>query len=258
MNLNLCAVLRCTDQPFIQHPLLLCRQHALMVSLNVTDVLHANALAGTQSAGLDIERVSVASDRVWAKQSHDSIVYFMVNGDRVKIGVSTNVSARTSALCLRKENAALLLRGGYDLEDALHQHFDSDRIGQTEWFVLSRRIQDYITRRREADAALRQPSVAPTEEVTEPERATAVSVPPSRQPTADEKILEALEHISDPLLAIYAHKDQIGARTGLNRSTLDNALSRLTKAREVHRPPKDGTRRDGRGYYGLGPAPEGQ
>ncbi|MER8003037.1 GIY-YIG nuclease family protein [Streptomyces sp. NPDC095613] len=251
MNLNLCAVIECIDQPFLRQPILLCRQHALMVSMNVTDVLHANALAGVQYTGLDLERAGVAPDRVWTQPSHQPVVYFLVNGDRVKIGVSTNISARTSALCLRKENAALLLQGGYDLEDALHEHFESDRIGQTEWFVLSHRIQDYVTRRKQADAALHQPRVA-SDKDTEHSPPLTSNMP--RQLTAGSKILEALERISSHHSAIYLHKDQIGSRTGLRGSTLDNTLSRLIKARLIHRQVK--AHGAIRGMYGLGPAPE--
>jgi hypothetical protein len=227
-----------------------------MVSMNVTDVLHANALAGTASTRLDIERVSVSTDRVWKEPSHPAVVYFLANGDRVKIGVSTNISARVITLSLRKENAALLLEGAYDLEDALHHHFESDRIGKTEWFVLSRRIQDYITRRKEADAALRQPRVS-SDQKTEPAPPAVGDKPLEKKaPTAQAKILEALEYVSNPFQAVYLHKSQISARTGLYESTLNNTLTRLIKAQEIHRQPKAGTREDVRGYYGLGPTPD--
>jgi hypothetical protein len=69
--------------------------------------------------------------------------------------------------------------------------------------------------------------------------------------TADDKVLKALRDAADPagLEATYLHKDDISQLTGLKGSTLNNALTDLTKAGRIHR----GTER---GTYGLGPAPD--
>lgn len=77
-------------------------------------------------------------------------------------------------------------------------------------------------------------------------------------PSADEKILRALEEVADPLgyEVIYKDKTEIAVLARLEGSTFDNALSRLYKAEKIHRQMKDG--KEVRGYYGLGPAPEGQ
>lgn len=248
---HICAVPSCTEQPFIQHPLVLCRQHALMVSLNVTDVLHANALTGYAASGLDIEKVSVCLTPVWKETSHPAVVYFLVNGDRVKIGTSTNITARVITLALRKSNAALLLNGGTDLENTLHRHFASDRIGKTEWFVLSKRIQDYIARRQAAAAALLPPALPEERQV----QVGKVVVPAPRQgtrPSAPDKVVQALKEFTGSTDHVYLHKDQIGSIAGLERSTLSNALSDLVKAGLIHRQMKDG--RVVRGMYAPGPA----
>jgi hypothetical protein len=214
-----------------------------MISLNVTDVLHANALLGLASTGSDIERATIAPANVWTLSSHQPIVYFITNGDRVKIGVSTNVTARVSALALRKSNAVLLLRGSYDLETALHDHFASDRIGKTEWFVYSTRIREYIARRRQADAACRQPPIP----VDKPDETSAVERP-AKPPTAQEKILAVLENCAP----VYVDKDTLRAQTGLTEgSTLDNTLTKMTKAGKIHRGPERGT-------YALGPGPDAE
>ncbi|MFJ9683600.1 hypothetical protein ACIRP2_37050 [Streptomyces sp. NPDC101194] len=58
-----------------------------------------------------------------------------------------------------------------------------------------------------------------------------------------EKILQALEEATtDPLrLEIhYLDKDQLSTVTGATGSTLNNALTDLTKAREIHRPIENG------------------
>lgn len=252
MNLNLCAVIRCTEPPYLDEPLRLCRQHALMVSLNVTDRLHANAMAGHTTTGLDIERVSVALDDVWRQQSHEPVVYFLTNGDRAKIGTSTNITARVGTLSLRRSNAVLLLQGGHDLENALHQHFECDRIAKTEWFVFSPRIQDYIARRKAAEAALRQP-VLPDEPTVAPlttgDSRVAVHVPVQtvRPPTAEKRILEILaEPNTSDRSCNHVHRTVIAQRTGINGSTLDNTLSRMVIERKAHRG-------FDRGTYGPGP-----
>lgn len=245
-----CATEECTTAPFIDHPVPLCQQHALMVSLNVTDRLYANAL-GRQNTGVPrIDTAQTAPADVWAQASHPPIVYFITNGNRVKIGVSTNISARAGALSLRRENAALLLEGGFDLEAALHQHFAADRISRTEWFVYSGRIQEFITSRLQAAAALRQPVIpAPREDPLQQPVTLPHRLP---KPSADTKILDCLKAntiAGHP----YPHKDQIGALARLEGSTLDNALSRLIKNGRIHRQVKDG--KEVRGYYGLGPVP---
>ncbi|WP_331728844.1 GIY-YIG nuclease family protein (plasmid) [Streptomyces sp. NBC_01259] len=253
MTSTLCAVNGCTEHLFIEHPLPLCRRDALMVSLNVTDILHSTALLGGQATGLDVERVSVAPEHVWGQPSHQPVVYFLANGDRVKIGVSTNISARVLALSFRRENALLLVQGSYGLESALHAHFKCDRITRTEWFVLSSGIRDYIDRRKQADAAMRQPSITP-QEANEP-AVPAPAVPRVRPATADERILSALKDLSDQLgfNVNYVAKGQIAAAAKIDGSTFANALTKLIKAGKIHRQVRGG--REVTGKYGIGPAP---
>ncbi|MFE5483000.1 type IV secretory system conjugative DNA transfer family protein [Streptomyces sp. NPDC056527] len=78
---------------------------------------------------------------------------------------------------------------------------------------------------------------------------------PKKPASADEKILAALEALADPLgLDInYAHKDQIAGLTGIEGSTLDNALSRLSRTDKIHRQVDNG--KVIRGMYGFGPTP---
>jgi hypothetical protein len=80
---------------------------------------------------------------------------------------------------------------------------------------------------------------------------TALPAPP-KEPTADEKILTALQDAADPLgeETTYLHKDDIQALTKLTDSTLENRLSRLVKDQRIHRMPGSG--QAVRGKYGLG------
>ncbi|WP_329474262.1 GIY-YIG nuclease family protein (plasmid) [Streptomyces sp. NBC_01723] len=248
MNLNLCAVLRCIQTPFIHEPLPICRQHAVMLSQNITDRLYSNAIGTSTASDLDIDKAAVAPDNVWGQPSHPSVVYFMTNGDRVKIGVSTNITARVGALSLRRSNAALLLNGDSRLENALHAHFDSDRVGKTEWFLLSVRIKDYIARRKEADAALRQPQL-PDDPGAPPSEA------PAKPATAQQRLLDALHSFADPagLETIYVTRETLSRVSGVTGSTFDNTLSAMTRKELIHRGADCGRER---GTYALGRLPD--
>jgi hypothetical protein len=246
-----CAVTECDKQPFITKPLILCRRHALAVSLNVTDRLHANAIHG-HTSDLDIDHATIAPDTAWAQNSHAPVVYFLTNGDRIKIGTSTNITGRVSSLSFRRSNVVLLLEGDHDLENSLHRHFESDRIARTEWFVLSNRITAYIAQRNRTDAMLRQPTLPPEPLWTggpAPEHVSTWQKPG----TAETKILEALHAFA----GTYLHKDQISELSGIpGGSTLDNTLSKLIKDSAIHRQPS--SQRPGsviRGMYAHGPRP---
>jgi hypothetical protein len=94
-----------------------------------------------------------------------------------------------------------------------------------------------------------------TDPDTDPDGGPAflITSAPKKPASADDKILAALNNLADPagIDINYSHKDQIGALAKLEGSTLDNALSRLTKTGKIHRQKKDG--KEVRGYYGLGP-----
>lgn len=80
--------------------------------------------------------------------AHEPIVYFLRVGDRVKIGYTTNLRTRITALALRPDNVVLLLVGGRDLEQDLHMRFGNARLGETEWFRLTSEVANYIDEMR--------------------------------------------------------------------------------------------------------------
>jgi DNA-binding transcriptional ArsR family regulator len=84
---------------------------------------------------------------------------------------------------------------------------------------------------------------------------SAIGLAPKKPASADDKILTVLKDTADPLGidVNYLDKDAIAKLTGLEGSTLDNALSRLYKAGKIHRPIEDG--KEVRGKYAHGPAP---
>lgn len=75
---------------------------------------------------------------------HAPLVYFIRNGNRMKIGTSTELKRRIRTLALRAENVALLLDGDRRLERKLHDQFADLRIGDTEWFAYEPPLTDYI------------------------------------------------------------------------------------------------------------------
>jgi hypothetical protein len=77
-------------------------------------------------------------------RKHAPLVYFIRNGNRVKIGTSTEVRRRIRTLALRAENVVLLLDGGKPLEREHHDRFADLRIGNTEWFAYEGALVDYI------------------------------------------------------------------------------------------------------------------
>jgi hypothetical protein len=80
---------------------------------------------------------------------------------------------------------------------------------------------------------------------------------PTKKPASTkEKILRALEEATtDPLREEigYMDKEQLSTITGATGSTLNNALTDLTKATEIHRPIEGG--KEVTGKYGIGSAP---
>lgn len=90
-------------------------------------------------------------------RQHKPLVYFLRNGNRIKIGTTTQLKRRIRTLALRPQNVVLLLDGGQRLERELHGRFASQRVGNTEWFTYQGDVLDYVNTEnaralREADA----------------------------------------------------------------------------------------------------------
>lgn len=77
-------------------------------------------------------------------RKHDPLVYFLRNGNRLKIGTTTELKRRIRTLALRPENVVLLLNGGQQLEKAFHRQFADLRIGNSEWFAYDGPLIDFI------------------------------------------------------------------------------------------------------------------
>lgn len=80
--------------------------------------------------------------------THDSIVYFILNGNRVKIGYTTNLIGRVRALAQATDSVILALDGGRELESALHNRFACFRVGSSEWFQYAPDVRAYVATKR--------------------------------------------------------------------------------------------------------------
>lgn len=87
-----------------------------------------------------------AAPRSWRipPRKHQPLVYFLRNGNRIKIGTTTELKRRIRTLALRPENVVLLLDGGQQLERELHRKFTGLRIGDTEWFAYDGPLIDFV------------------------------------------------------------------------------------------------------------------
>jgi hypothetical protein len=77
-------------------------------------------------------------------RSHEGVVYFILNGNRVKIGTTTNLRRRVRALALKPRNVIACVPGDHRRESRTHARFSRLRIGSTEWFSFEGPIVDAV------------------------------------------------------------------------------------------------------------------
>lgn len=85
-------------------------------------------------------------------RKHAPLIYFLRNGNRIKIGTTTDLKRRIRNLALRPEHVVLLEPGGRDKEREFHNRFAKYRDGNTEWFRHTGDLGAYL---RERVAAVR-------------------------------------------------------------------------------------------------------
>lgn len=152
---------RCTREADALRPVPLCHAHRIEVALTVVPELLRSGLETALTSGptslVAREELTTSAMPVSVESLlsgvHDSVVYFIANGGRVKIGYTTNLKSRLGALALRSDSVLLALHGGPELERALHARFTQYRNGNTEWFELSPEIFRYASGRSSATAS---------------------------------------------------------------------------------------------------------
>ncbi len=152
-------------------PVTLCGEHRIQVALSAMPEILRDQLA--------LYARPIAVEKLLWNGSHQSVVYFVQNGSRVKIGFTTNIKGRIGTLSLRTNDVLLTLAGGRDLESALHFRFQEYRVGGTEWFQMSQEVRRYITDKRKSvgtETPWKIPAArSPVEETPEREKQQAVS-----------------------------------------------------------------------------------
>jgi len=119
---SFCLVPRCGKLAATEPPVLLCAAHRTMVVRQAAAEQKPSAI-------------------------HEPVVYFARNGDRVKIGYTTNLTARLTGLSLPRDAVVLTFPGGLREEKALHYRFVKARIGRSEWFEVTPEIEAFIAKR---------------------------------------------------------------------------------------------------------------
>ncbi|NUS22700.1 MAG: GIY-YIG nuclease family protein [Streptomyces sp.] len=148
----------CPREATVLRPVALCHAHRIEIALTIVPELLRNGLetaltTSTPTIATYDELVATATATPvedLLHGVHDSVVYFIANGGRVKIGYTTNLKSRLGALALRSDSVLLTLQGGPELERALHARFAEHRNGNTEWFELSPEIFRYASGRNAA------------------------------------------------------------------------------------------------------------
>jgi len=136
--------------------------------------MRARALQERRALGMDVIEYAPTAPHIAAtepfemprvkipKGKHQQIVYFVRNGDRVKIGTTSNLRKRVQSLSLRTGDVLLALNGGQKREQSLHARFRTFRIADTEWFSFVPEIRAYITEQSPGDRIVPElPTAAP-------------------------------------------------------------------------------------------------
>lgn len=148
------AISGCTRPPVLTLPAPLCRVHAVEITRAMLPGETWKAMDGEPPATTrpwDREAVRLAlpvSLPIELPRRHAPVVYFVQNGSLVKIGWSTNLGGRLSALCLRRATVLLTVAGDNALEAALHRMFRDLRQGETEWFRYGQPLAEYVQKLR--------------------------------------------------------------------------------------------------------------
>lgn len=182
------AISGCTRPSVLTLPVPLCRVHAVEITRAMMPGETWSAPDGEPPAAArpwDREAVRLAlpvSFPTELPRSHAPVVYFVQNGSLVKIGWSTNLRSRLSALCLRKTAVLLTVAGDHTLEAALHRMFWDLRQDGTEWFRYGHSLVEYIRKLRGHASPVNLADL--TEMLGEPGGGAVAEDEPEEQPSA--------------------------------------------------------------------------
>jgi hypothetical protein len=124
------------------------------------DIMRRAMTAGRNAYEKDRRRPGSAApaDVDWGK-THPDIVYYLRQGDLIKIGTSTRLAGRINEL--GAQGVMVIEMGGSDVETARHRQFAAHRSHRREWFHATPELVDHIFAMR---AALEQEVGQPVDE----------------------------------------------------------------------------------------------
>jgi hypothetical protein len=177
---------------------------------------------------------------------HGPIVYFLGNGNRVKIGTTRDLMSRIGKLCLRFDNLLCAFHGGHDIERRFHSLFAAYRVGTSEWFEIRGELADFIAEHT-ADASTASGD-APGDADDADDDAAEVSAPkpaPSPLPAGASK--SALILAASSTLQPGASAADIAHLLAQHGHAVDTAYIRTVLSRNALKP-DDGVGKGGGGY----------
>lgn len=150
-----CCIPGCDGAAAADAPLPLCEVHLAVAAdwgsrtQGVTDLLPSPCLACGSRLGMHYLSGWVCAVCEWrvgevpdddAAPPRVDVVYYLRNGDRVKIGTTANPRQRFAAIW--HEEVLAFERGDRRLERRRHEQFAADRLGESEWFRLTPAIAE--------------------------------------------------------------------------------------------------------------------
>lgn len=231
----------CHREAAVLRPVALCHPHRIEIALTVVpDLLRDGLEAALTSVATP---VAVRDDLVATAAAtpvdallhgvHDSVVYFIANGGRVKIGFTTNLKSRLAALALRSDSVLLALQGGPELERALHSRFAQHRNGNTEWFEMAPEVFRYASGRNAATGSARGAVANGRGAVAPLVRDRAAARPRAKKQAEVDAVLARLLEADDPKSYSLA---AVMADFGLTQTT---AYDRLVTAQRLYEKAKN-------------------
>jgi len=85
-----------------------------------------------------------ARQQIVQGRTPSAVVYYIDLGEHIKIGFTTSLDRRLSALRVDREQLLAYEPGGRDLEKQRHREFKAERLGQRENFRKSERLMRHI------------------------------------------------------------------------------------------------------------------
>lgn len=132
----------CDEAAWPDAPFPICRHHAVKLYIEMRGI-HAAALNDewlslppiNPRAVVNAENAKLDEELHKARQAERSVVYYVRIGEVIKIGFTSNLKQRMSALRTSRDNVLATEPGGKDLESKRHKQFKSIRIGLREDFT---------------------------------------------------------------------------------------------------------------------------